>query len=488
MIEERIFSHALRYPERIALVFKDQTITYQQLCTSILKVRTFLKLQGVMPGQQVALCAEKNQGFICSYFAIHLLGATTIVLDSDSSTNRIRYIESALPISFCLGKFRKAFLSVPSITYSEMDSFFYQDKVSTSVPFLEQANMVEMEAAADILFTTGTTGKPKGVILTHKNIESCVNHINAFIGNSKEDIELLALPLSHSFGLGRMRCVLTLGGTLVMSNGFTNIKRVFSLIEEYRVTGIALVPTAWKYMQSLSKDKIRDYRNQLKYIEIGSASMTLNEKMNLIELLPNTKICMHYGLTEASRSMFLNFSHLDKLGTLGKASPNVEIKILSVDGNRASAINPGEILIKGDHVCKRFLDPEETRVAFTDQGFLKTGDLGFMDTEGYVTLVGRSKEMINVGGKKVSPLEVESVINEISGVQESACIGVEDELGILGEVVKAFIVRTDINLTEESIKEYLTNFLEEFKIPKYIEWLSVLPKTDSGKIKRLNLK
>ena len=214
--------------------------------------------------------------------------------------------------------------------------------------------------------------------------------------------------------------------------------------------------------------------------------MPIDEKKRLMSLLPETKICMHYGLTEASRSAFISFSeeqsHLD---TAGKASPNCEIGIFSEDGINVETGIEGEVCVKGRHVCIDYWNNHEEYERDFYEGFFRTGDWGFLDEDGYLHLKSRRKEMINVGGKKVSPMEVEEALMTIEGIIEAACVGMPDP--VMGEVVRACVV-SESEIDEQKIKNILTPKLENYKIPVRIERIDTIPRTSSGKIQRLMLK
>lgn len=240
----------------------------------------------------------------------------------------------------------------------------------------------------------------------------------------------------------------------------------------------------------MSANRISDFAHQLKYLEIGSEYMSVSEKKQLVELLPYTRICMHYGLTEASRSVFLNFKNdYQNLDTLGKASPNVEVEIVGESGKLLGENCEGEICIKGDHVARLYFGLSEDEVNdFFWKDYIRTGDYGVKLESGYLKIVGRKKEMINVGGKKVSPIEIEEILNTIKGISGSACVGIPDPNGILGEVVKAFIVGDSLLCDMTEVKDKITTSLESYKWPVEYVWVDALPKTESGKIKRLELK
>ena len=250
-----------------------------------------------------------------------------------------------------------------------------------------------------------------------------------------------------------------------------------------------MVPASWTYIKKISGNKISDFAFQIKYIEIGSASMSLEDKKILMKLLPNTRICMHYGLTEASRSTFLEF-HSDKIhiNSIGKPSPNVDLKIFDEQGNEVQDTIEGEICIKGLHVCSNYWDESKLEFAKNfNNKYFKTGDWGYKEKDGYIYLKSRKKEIINIGGKKVSPIEIEEVLNTVPGIKESVCIGIPDPNHVLGEVVKAFVI-SENEITFSYIIKELRNKLESYKIPISIERIDVIPKTSSGKIQRLLLK
>jgi len=329
---------------------------------------------------------------------------------------------------------------------------------------------------------------PKGVELSYKNQFSAAENINTFIGNSSDDVELLALPISHSFGLGRLRCVLSKGETLVMLGSFASMKKFFGEMERCKVTGFGMVPASWSYILKMSGEKIGQFASQLKYIEIGSAFMSKENKEKLMSLLPHTRICMHYGLTEASRSTFISF-HEDKdyLDSVGKPSPHTFVKIFDEKGNEKPNGEQGEICVKGNHVCSGYWDlPLSSFHEDFYKDYFKTGDWGYKDDKGFIYMISRKKEIINVGGKKVSPIEVEEALDTIEGIEESACISVPDD--VLGEVVKAFIVGRLTADDDESIKKKMSGMVENYKVPAFIEHIAVIPKTSSGKIQRLLLK
>lgn len=477
-IEEQIFDQVQNIPDKVALISGDTEITYSQLWDYCLCAAEKLKQDyHLKKGDRVILSAAGNIEFVYAYFGVHIAGGICVPIDPDTNQTRFEYIEKSTTPVCVMGLLH----NVKKETIPFTDVVNGTSKATYIVP--------EQSQVADILFTTGTTGAPKGVALSYNNLSAAARNINAFIGNTSSDVELLALPVSHSFGLGRLRCSLSKGATVVMLGTFANVKKFFKEMARCQVTMFAMVPASWGFIKKMSGKYIGKFADQLKFIEIGSSFMPVEDKELLMSLLPKTRICMHYGSTEASRSAFMEFhTYKDNLLTIGKASPNVEIKIFTSRGTPAALGEEGEVCVKGEHVTCSYWNetPERFASDFYD-GYFRTGDCGTMDAEGNIYLKSRIKEMINVGGKKVSPMEVEDILNTIPGIKESACIGIPDPGIVLGEVVKAFIVADD-NLSDEEIMQQLRPQLEVYKLPVEIERINAIPKTGSGKIQRLSLK
>jgi acyl-CoA synthetase (AMP-forming)/AMP-acid ligase II len=351
-----------------------------------------------------------------------------------------------------------------------------------------ECSSVKAETLSEIVFTSGTTGQAKGVALTHKQVLTATMHIITQVRNNYSDIELLLMPLSHSFGMARMRTTLFARGTLVLGYPLQRLKNVFKAIELYKVTGLGLVPSGWKFIIQMSKDMIVKYSHQLKYIEFGSAALAPEDKLLVTEWFPQTHIVMHYGLTEVSRALFTHL-HSDNHVAVGNLSRGAEVVILSEEDAILRVGEIGEIALKAKWMCTGYHDDSKlTKNSFVN-GFLKTGDQGYVKGN-HLFLTGRIREIINVGGKKVSPYRIEELMNDFDFVKESACAGYPDDQ--MGEVVHAYIV---LNPKIEIMEDDVTSQLEKLiatKLPVYMRpsgyhYLESLPKTLTGKIQRGNL-
>lgn len=465
-----LWQHAEETPDKVALVWNDQPVTYAELRSSVRRAAAYLLAKGVKTGDRLGISAKKGLEFVYAYLGGQLLGATNVVLDPEANEKRLEYIKSITKpalIVDCAGL---------DIGVAEFDE--------SALPA-----SLDDQAAAEIVFTTGTTGAAKGVVLSHANIFGSASNINSFIGNGSEEVEILGLPLCHSFGLGRFRCTLLKGATLVVLPNFANVKAFFMAIERYHATGFGMVPAIWAYVRKISGTRISKYASQIKYIEIGSAAMPLDQKKELCEIFPTTRICHHYGLTEASRATFMEYHEcIDDLTTIGReASDQVSIKIFNEKGVEVPVGEPGEMCVKGNMVMKGYFKPEENLTAYFGEYF-RTGDAGRRAENGNLYLVSRMKELINVGGKKVSPVEVEDAVFEFGGVEDCGCVGIPDPDGILGEVVKLYVQKANCTRSFEEIADYLAGKLEPYARPVAYEWIDAIPKTSSGKKQRLQLK
>lgn len=478
-IEQSIYLFSQTQPNKVAVVSGTIRITYGELWQNILFAREyFANLPNYQPAGRIIIAANKQVEFLYAYFGAHMANLVAVPVDSEINPTRLEYIcHKVTPIHIIgLEKMMNNAASVSLKIFSILNS----NVASEDIVFPADQDI------ADMLFTTGTTGEPKCVPLTFGNEWAAATNINSYIGNTTADKELLALPISHSFGLGRIRCCLQKGQTLYLLGSFANVKRFFRIMEEEQITGFAMVPASWKFLQNMSGDKLSTFAYQLRYVEMGSAFLSPEDKYQLSQLLPQTRIAMHYGLTEASRSAFLEFHDTKHLESVGKAAPNTDIKIFDAQGNEVGIGEEGEICIKGAHVTKGYWNADNSTTFIGE--YFRTGDFGSKDAGGYVTLKSRIKELINVGGKKVAPAEVEEQLLKIKGIKDCACVPMSDPDGVLGEVVKAFVVLdSDSQLTEEYIRMSLMGKIEGYKQPVSYAFVESIPRTDNGKIKRLEL-
>lgn len=471
-----VFGHAVAAPDKVALIScEGDEIRYSRLRDNVLRYATFLSSRGIKEGDRIMISAQKDVEFIYAYLAAHFCGAVNVVVDALNNSARLGYMVSATGAVLGIG------VEAEGINCIGFRDIPVDGDISGGIPTAADATP---DSVADIMFTSGTTGMPKGVTLSHANIYASACNINSFIRNGADEVEFLGLPVCHSFGLGRLRCNLVKGATVVLHNGFANLKSVFSAFERYRVTGFGMVPAIWAYIKRFSGKRIGRYAPQIRYVEIGSAPMPVEDKELLAELFPGTRICMHYGLTEASRSLFMEFhEEAADLSTIGRPVCGcVDVRIMSEEGRELPDGEEGELCVRGNMVTKSYLNASDNEGAFFGEYF-RTGDGGVRSADGRFFLKARIKEIINVGGKKVSPVEIEDALSGI-GVGESMCVAMKDPEGVLGEVPKALLVKGTFAIGIDEIKGELRKRIEEYKMPRVFEVVDSIPKTSSGKKQR----
>ena len=461
-----------RHPKRTALLCGERRVTHGELLGRVETVALHLVERGVRPGDRVLLDAPSVPAFVFAYFATHLAGGIVVPVDPGAPQSRREELSRRVnPVLALTAEALAALEELPP----------RQGGLPAPKP----------DAVADLIFTTGTTGRPKGVPLTHRNQATAASHINAVIGTREGDVDLIPIPLYHAFGLGSLRCFLIGGASVVLVQGFRLPGEIFTALERHRATGLIGVPAGFAVLLRFGERGLGAFAERLRYIEIGSAPMPLEQKRALMRLLPRTEIFMHYGLTEAARSAFIEFHRdRDRLDTAGRASPGVTIEARDESGAPCPAGTPGMLWTHGAHVSPGYWDDAELSAATFVDGWMRTGDYGHVDPAGYVVLHGRHDDLINVGGAKVAPDEVEQVLAEHPAVSEAGCVGVPDPRGIAGQVVRAFLVAAADQppASDTELSRWAARQLEQHKVPSQYEWVAALPRTASGKLIRAALR
>ncbi|MEM2160391.1 MAG: fatty acid--CoA ligase family protein, partial [Candidatus Nitrosotenuis sp.] len=335
---------------------------------------------------------------------------------------------------------------------------------------------------AYLLYTSGTTSEPKGVAISHSIMEFTTKNIVQVLDYTNSDVDILPLPLYHSFGLGCFHTSLCVGSTLILLKNANDLENILRSIKKYKATTLAAIPATLTKLLKFDKTILQDCFSKMRLVITNSTTIPVDTVRQFNGLLKNGNLATYYGLTEASRSTFMIFDKTNRREkSVGKPAPNVYVKI--VNDNKSKE---GEIWIKGNNVIKNYWnnpDADKNLIA----GWLRTNDIGYFDDENYLFLLGRNKAHLKVAGEKIIPYEIEEVVKQLSGVEDAVAFGIDHE--IFGQIIKLNVVKSkDSDLDKSMILSHCIKNLEKFKIPTKIDFVEKLPKTDHGKVKRFMLK
>lgn len=482
----RIIDLAIEHPEKMAVAFKNESLSYRRLATASAVMSELLKENGVMSGDKVCFSATSKPETIVLYMAIHMASGVAVFLDKNAVPQSMAEIYKASESKILLtDKPLKEYTEgIKVVSIKEL----YNKALESDIVDLQCHRISPNEDdLAEMLFTSGTTGKPKGVMLSFKSVINILKNTIEGIGIRERDILLMPLPLNHSFALRVVRAVLYKGASLVLQNGFTFAKEVENNVTKYSCNSMACVPASYEVMRGQMQDKFAEVLGGMRFIEFGAGSLSIQQRRTITSLIPDVTIFNTWGSSESGGAIFCNVSDVIKdekyIGALGKPlSGKVQIKILDPDGNEieSSLGNPGRMSLKGDmQMVGYWKNEEETNKTLVD-GWLLTGDMAYLK-DGYVFMLGRADNIINVGGEKVSPIEVENIAGQCEGIKECACIGVPDPNDVLGQVPALFVV-ADAQVTEDGIKLFLSTKIEKYKIPIIYKFIDKLPRNRMQKV------
>ncbi|MBI5789089.1 MAG: acyl--CoA ligase [Candidatus Schekmanbacteria bacterium] len=503
-IGEIITQTSLKTPDKTALIFDGQRYSYRELERKINQCARKLIGQGIAKGEKAALFITNAPEFIIAYFALIRIGAVVVPVNTQLKLRELQYIlENCQTRMLLTNLATDSFINqtLPHLTTVQQAIVLTTDPKIAGDGRIQFWNLQTEEGANDhpglslidadeavIIYTSGTTGQPKGVVLTHLNILSNVNSIVHYLRLTEDDNTLIFLPLFYSYALSQMLTVLRAGGTITLMRDFLFPQRALSLVGQEGVTGFGGVPTTYNILLRIGN--LPTYNlSSLRYILNAGGPIYPAIIERLLSAFPGVEIINNYGCSEvAPRATYLDFKYArEKIGSIGKAIPNVQVRVLNPDGREVVPGETGEIVIRGSNVMKGYLNnPVETGRVLQKDG-LHTGDMATIDEDGFIFIKGRKSDIINCRGEKISAKEVEAVLISHPAVYEAAVVGMPDE--ILGEAVKAYIVSKDGQLVnKEELLIFCARNLASYKVPKVVEFVAQLPKTASGKVQKHLLK
>ena len=505
LVNDFLENSARKYPDKTALICGERRWNYAEINSMASRLAHALIDHGVQRGDRVAIYLHNSLETVVGIFATLKAGGVFTVINATTKLDKLTYIlnncrATALIIggrsNKLAGKVRAAVPSLKFVVLCGADvpdgngvlSFdaIQRDCADTQPP----RTNIDIDLAC-LIYTSGSTGEPKGVMSTHANMVAAASSIIEYLRNVPEDIVIDVLPLSFDYGLYQLLMVFKFGGTLVLEKSFAYPAAVLKRMEQERVAGFPGVPTVFAILLQMDLSKFD--LSSLRYITNTAAALPVSHILQLREKFPQATLYSMYGLTECKRVAYLPPEELDRRpGSVGIAIPNTEVWVVDEEGNRVGPGVVGELVVRGAHVMQGYWEkPEETAKVYRlgrypAERILYTGDLFKTDEDGFLYFVGRKDDIIKSRGEKVAPKEVENVLYALEGVVEAAVIGVPDP--ILGQAIKAFIVPAkDIALTERDVLRHCAAHLEDFMVPKHVEFRDNLPKTSSGKIKKTGL-
>ncbi|WP_371802845.1 class I adenylate-forming enzyme family protein [Candidatus Lokiarchaeum ossiferum] len=489
-----ILEQAQRLGSKSAIFQGENTLSFSELNSHVLKLISKIDNLSLEPEAKIMIVADNSPFFIISYLAIIGSGRVAVPIHHQFGESNFKYVIESCNIKcfFLQKKYIKklAKFNLPLeliLTDQEVEGYENIFTLTTTEGTIYPINNPK-ERLAILIFTSGSTGTPKGVMQTHQNIMVNSNSIIEYLGLQESDRVMAVLPFSYCFGTSLLHTHLRVGGSVVLNNHFMFPGKVLKEINQKECTVFAGVPSTYQILLRRSALK------QMKFPTLRIAQQAGGKLANafiqeLRQALPTTEIFIMYGQTEATaRLSYLPPSLLDKkLGSIGKGIPNTTLSVVNKNGQPIKPGEIGELVASGENITLGYWqDPETTAKSFRN-GKLYTGDIGTIDEEGFIFLTDREKNILKVGGFRVSPKEVEDYIAQLDEVVEVGIIGIPDD--ILGEAMKAYVsLKGETKLDADQITTYCKAHFPNHKIPKEYEFLPSLPKNNSNKLDKVKLK
>ena len=500
-IVEAVQRHAQQEPERPAIFFEGRAITYAALSEQVDRMARALRLWGVAPGDRVALFLENCPEFVVAYLGVHLAGGIVVLVNAQYRQVELSHILADSGARLCVttvaGSTELGGLDIPSLeTLVIVDDSRPSVSTSTKTFSLERflalgdaapsdaPTLPDADAPAVIAYTSGTTGRAKGALLLHRNLIANVEAVTAAWRWTRSDRLLLALPLFHTHGLMvGMHGTLYTGASVRLLRRFDAAEVLRLLKEDAAVTMFFGVPTMYRRLVAQAAHDGAP-ANRLRLYVSGSAPLS-KQLFDEFARVFGQPILERYGMTETIMNLTNPFDGERRAGTVGMPFPGQEARVVDMATRQALPEGEtGEIEVRGPHVFAGYWNrPDATAEVFADEGWFKTGDLGWRDADGYFTIAGRARELIISGGYNIYPREVEDVLAQHPAVAEAAVVGMPD--ADLGEQVIAVVVRKEgAEVEAEELVAYCRERLASYKKPRRVVFVSSLPRNALGKVQK----
>ena len=510
LVQQFLEDSAGRLPDKVALICDDRRVTYRELNEMANRLANALVVSGIRRGDRVGIFLGNSVEAAAAIFAVLKAGGVFLAINPTTKRDKLSYILRHCGAKVLLADARAVAQGlVPGVlaqsndlhcaiitgrgakeaclTTSNCLAFDEIQETFSAVP--PPTVNIDLDLAC-LIYTSGTTGEPKGVMCDHSNVVFASESVIRYLESSQRDVILNFLPLSFGYGLYQLFMTFRVGGTVVLENSFAFPAEILKRIEQEGVNGFPAVPTVFATL--LQMDLTQFDLSSLRYVTNAAAALPTRHIQEFRKKLPWVQLYSMYGQTETKRTLYMPPEELDRRpGSVGIAIPGTEVWLEDEQGNRIPPEQTGELVVRGRHVMRGYWgDPKATTQRFAPGPFpgeriCRTGDLFRMDAAGYFYFVARKDDIIKCRGEKVAPKEIENVLYGLKGVVEAAVVGVPD--ATLGQAIKALLVVRGRTLSPIEVRAHCQAHLEDFMIPKYVEFRDQLTKTSSGKISRMAL-
>lgn len=476
-VVERIFEHSKLNPDNIAIICDDEEVTYRNLTDMIVSISHFLKNLGIQKGDGVAIQSMHSKYCIASYYAIHLLGAILIPLEKSAPEDRMIEISNDTDAKLVIADHEindERYISYSQIIDST-DTIYEYDHSQLDYPSLNDI--------CEMVFTTGTTGKSKGVLINHLSMSYYAYSVAKAVEMKKNNRFFITTPLNHAGGLRRTHLSLANGCTVIYMDGLMNLKKYFEYIDKYHATSLYLPPVAIRLLMNSAKKQLGELKDKIDFVYSSSSSLPEGDCKALAELLPHTRLYNAYEASETPGVSVYDYNNDAMLkGCMGKANEGVKLALL-VDGKITDEADvQGQICIQSPMNMKGYYKADDITASVFKDGWYVSSDLGHFDKQGNIYYDGRTGDVINIGGYKIAPTDVEEVALLYENIKECICIEAENKLGM--PILKLLVVPKNEEYNSKELLSIISSKLENYKVPKQVETIDEVHKTFNGKIDR----
>ncbi|PWK76993.1 class I adenylate-forming enzyme family protein [Aminobacter sp. AP02] len=498
-VEEFLRESARKYPAKTVLVAGARRLSYSELNDRSDRLASALYDQGIARDDRVLVFMDNCPEAVIAIFAVLKAGAVVVPVNASVKADRLGFLvrncraRAVLTLARLKAAADEAARGAPDLGLMVVSGNAAMGEAVSFETCLEVAATPPAHGGIDIdlamlIYTSGSTGEPKGVMMSHRNVEAAASSIVTYLDAGPEDVVLSALPLAFNYGFYQLIVTVRSGGTLILEKSFAYPYAVMEVMRAERATILPLVPTMAAMliqMKDLGQQPLPDLRT----ITSAAAPLPLDHISRLRVLFPAARIFSMYGQTECARCTYLPPDELSiRPESVGIAIPGTELFIVDDDGVATEPGVTGELVVRGPHVMQGYWENADATSHALRPGrhswekVLFTGDLFRQDKQGFFHFIARKDDIIKSRGEKVPPLQIEAVLHDCPGVAEALVVGIADP--VLGQAIHALVVPSDPALTQRDVMRFCARRLEDFMVPKTVEFRSSLPKTDSGKPSR----